>query len=96
MVGQLWSEGGRHDGGRAGPAGCCCVDARGRDEPRADRCHWLVRRYKYRQMAFTGSEQAETQGEAGREAGKQVGRHLDRICRFTVHLDDTRGLDSLF
>lgn len=71
MVRQLWSEGGRHDGGRAGPAGCCCVDARGRDEPRADRCHWLVRRYKYRQMAFTGSEQAETQG-GGRQGGREA------------------------
>lgn len=58
----------------------CGVEACGREEEES-RCHWLLRRYKYRQMAFTGSEQAETPGEVGRQAGSC-------FCRFyisTIH-----------
>lgn len=37
-------------------------------------CHWLLRRYKCRQMEFTGSEQAETPGEESRRAGLDAPR----------------------
>lgn len=72
---------------------CVCADQRGRhhgdesdgrDESCSACCHWFMRRYKCKQMAITGIEQAETVGE-GRQASKQVGRHRDyRICRPTV------------
>lgn len=50
-------------GGALAAAGPCRLLWEARRRQETSRCHWLLRRYKYEQMAFTGSEQAETPRE---------------------------------